>query len=247
MVSLHSIIASEKHVKSRAHSVISELYKLIQKPILFSGQVRTYQKKDDAGEDLPSEKQNIQVFLEDVLVAFRHECGSTIDITAQKDIGNQSAKAAVIVDGIEVLPELPVTTLLFLEKQLTDMRTFLAAVPDLDGSETWQIDPQDGLYKSGVSRTHRTKKNQKAIVLYDATDKHPAQTQLITEDEVVGYWDTRKMSTAMPKTKKVQLLAKVDALLHGVKEARERANDSTVEMKPQISAKIFAYIFGDTK
>ncbi len=243
MTNLHTVIAAEKHVKARAHGHVSELYKLIQKSQLFSGQIRSYQKKDDAGEDLPSEHQLIQVDLKEVMRMFREEMGAIIDITAQKDIGNQEARAAVVVDGKELLPELPVPTLLFLEKTLTNIRSFVEKIPVLDGSERWRLDSGDGLHKSDPTRTHRTKKNQKAIVLYDATDKHPAQTQLITEDEVVGYWETVKMSSAMPKTQRTEILDRIDAVLHGVKEARERANDTPVASKALLGAKIFAQIF----
>ena len=244
MTNLHCIIAAEKHVKARAHSRISELYKLIQKPNLFSGQVRAYQRKDDAGEDFPPEHQHIQFNLGDILSELRGEYSGLIDVTAQKDIANQEAKSSVIVNGREILPELPITTLLFLEKTLTDMRTFFEKAPELDSSEQWVKDGDSGLHKAAPTRTHRTKKNQKPLVLYPATDKHPAQTQIITEDETVGYWDTTKLSTAMPKTSKVAILANIDELLRGVKEAREKANDTVVKEKPQIATKLFDFILG---
>lgn len=243
MTNLHTVIAAEKHVKSRAHGHVSELYKLLQKPQLFSGQIRTYQPKDDAGENLPSERQMIQADLKEILRTFREEMAAIIDITGQKDLGNQTAKASVVVDGVELLPELPVPTLLFLEKTLTDIRTFVGKVPELDGSEVWAYDPDTGTHRSMTTRTHRTKKNQRAVVLYPATDKHPAQTQMVVEDEVVGFWDTQKLSVAMPKTDKAKLLDRVDAVLHAVKEAREKANDTVVSAKAALGAKIFAYIF----
>jgi hypothetical protein len=36
-------------------------------------------------------------------------------------------------------------------------------------------------------------------VLYDATEHHPAQTQLISEDVIVGWWETVKHSGAIPR------------------------------------------------
>jgi hypothetical protein len=244
MTNLHTVIAAEKHVKSRAHSEISEFYKIIQKPVLFSGQVRTYQRKDEDGEDFPQERQHIQLHLSTVIDALQSEYEKLINITAQKDIANQEAKASVLVDGTEILPELPITTLLFLEKTLTDMRSFFEKAPLLDGAEVWTYDLDSGVHKSEPTRTHRTRKTQRPIVLYDATDKHPAQTQLITEDEVVGYWSTQKVSTAMPVTQKKKILEKIDLLLRGVKDARERANDTEVTEKPLVAKKLFDFVLG---
>jgi hypothetical protein len=244
MTNLHTVVAAEKHVKSRAHSEISDLYKLVQKPALFSGQVRTYQRKDDEGEDFPQERQHIQMHLGSVIDALQSEYEKLINITAQKDVANQSAKASVVIDDAEVLPELPITTLLFLEKTLVDMRSLFENMPILDGTEEWTYDLDSGVYKSGAARTHRTKKMQRPVVLYDATDKHPAQTLLITEDEVVGYWSTQKVSTAMPVTQKKKILEKIDLLLRGVKDARERANDTEVTEKPLIAKKLFDFVLG---
>ncbi len=242
MAKLHELIAAEKHTKTRSYAVISELYKAVQKPQLFSGQVRTYQKKDDAGEDLPQEHQHVQAKLTELLDYLRAAHSTIIDLTAQKDLTNQKAMASVIIDGQVLLPELPVTTLLMLEKQLTDLHTFVKALPELDASEQWTYDTDAGLCRSAPVRTHRTRKMQKAIVLYDATDKHPAQTQLITEDEIVGYWSTQKVSTAIPKMRKQQMLTRIDMVLCGVKEARERANGIDAAPKQSIADKIFSYV-----
>jgi hypothetical protein len=67
---------------------------------------------------------------------------------------------------------------------------------------------------------------------------------LITEDEVVGYWSTQKVSTAMPVTQKKKILEKIDLLLRGVKDARERANDTEVTEKPLVAKKLFDFVLG---
>ena len=118
------------------------------------------------------------------------------DITATKDWANCSARATVVVDGKPLLEDVPATYLLFLEKQLSDLRTFIDKMVELDAGEDWLEDPSTGMYRTEAIKTQRTKKVQRPIVLYDATEHHPAQTQLITEDVVAGYWNTVKYSGA---------------------------------------------------
>jgi hypothetical protein len=244
MTKLNQVIAIEKGVKARAHSAISDLYKTIQKPDLFNGIVRSYQKKDDAGEDLPGERKHIQFRIQDILGVVRIRSSELIDITAQKDIANTEAESDVVIDGVQVLPELPVSTLLFLEKQLTDLRTFIGLIPVLDNSENWNLDANSGLYRTDPVRTSRTKKVDRPLVLYPATAEHPAQTQIVTEDVIAGFWDTVRQSAAMPKPEKEAIMSRVEKLLMGVKEARERANDVDAGSRPAIGAAVFEYLLG---
>ena len=60
MAKLNQIIAIEKGVKARVYGELTELHKAVQKPELFNGFSKTYQKKDDDGEDLPAEKKRVQ-------------------------------------------------------------------------------------------------------------------------------------------------------------------------------------------
>ncbi len=242
MTKLNQIIAIEKGIKSRAHSTISELYKLLQKPQLFNGGTRTYLKRDDDGEDLPQERQNVQHKVSDVLASARKSTAELINVTLQKDETNMRAAADVIIDGVTVMTDVPVTTLLFLEKQLTDLRTFISRTPVLDNGESWQKDEGSGLYKTDPRQTQRTKKVQRPIVLYDATDKHPAQTQLVTDDITVGYWNTVLNSGAMPHPKKEAMEEKIEKLVLAVKQAREKANDIEASERRTLGDAIFDYL-----
>ena len=49
---LNQVIAVEKGIKAKAHSEVTELHKLCQKPELFNGFAKVYQKIDDGGEDM---------------------------------------------------------------------------------------------------------------------------------------------------------------------------------------------------
>lgn len=244
-VKLNAVIAVAKGIKSRSCSVVSDLYKTIQKPELFEGLVRNYRKLDDGDVDLPSERKVVQFRTKDILSALRVSKSELIDVTAQMEIANTQAKASVWIDGKEILPELPAIVLLPLEKELVDLRTFIEKLPILDHGEAWKPKPDDntGLWVTEVSSTHRTKKVPKPVTLYEATDKHPAQTTLLQEDIIAGYWDTTKLSGAMKKLDKEAILERVEKLLNAVKQAREEANDAPAPQKGGYGAKIFDYLY----
>lgn len=245
MAKLNQIIAVEKGIKSRVIGEIDGLDKAIQKPDLFNGFSKEYRKRDDDGEDLPPEKKRVQFVVGDVLRSVARLTGELFEVTARKDWTNQNAKADVVVDDDTLIEDVPVSYLLFLEKQLTDVRTFVGRLPVLDEADAWRKDDNSGLFRTEPTQTHRTKKVQKAIVLYNATPEHPAQTQLITEDIIAGYWHQTKQSGAMPKPERAAILMRVEKLLRAVKEAREEANGIDEVQTSDIGAAVFGYIFGE--
>lgn len=243
MTKLNQIIAIEKGVKARAYSEIGELHKANQKPDLFNGFQKTYQKKDEDGESLPPERKKVQSNTQDTLKRLAKISTDLLEVTARKDWTNCNATADVKIGEELILKKVPVTYLLFLEKQLTDLRTFVANLPVLDDAENWVKDTAAGIYKSMPVSTHRTKKVQRPIVLYDATAFGPAQTQLITEDIIAGHWTQEKQSGAIPATEKQILVERVDKLLLATKEAREAANDIEEVIPPDVGGALFDYIF----
>lgn len=243
MALLNQIIAIEKGVKARAYSDLSQLNKTVQKPELFNGFTKTYQKKDEDGEDLASEQKRVQYVVSEVLRVVERTVGELLDVTARKDWTNCIAKANVVIDGQELFVGAPVSFLLFIEKQVTDLRTFIGNLPILDGADDWHKDANTGLYKAEPVQTHRTKKVSKPIVMYPATPEHPAQTQLLTEDIIAGYWRQEKQSGAIPKVLREKLLERADKLLRAVKEARESANVAVEVETPNVSAAIFGFLF----
>jgi hypothetical protein len=165
-----------------------------------------------------------------------------VDWTATKDYGNTEAKADVVVDGVTLVPGAPVPFILFLEKQVTDFRTAIEKMPTLSEAEDWVYDEALGYYRTREPvRSHKTKTTKKAIVLYDATKEHPAQTQLIDDVKTVGYWTGHKFSGALSAPRKKMLLKRTNDLLAALKIAREEAN-STVTETQDIGAKLFGFV-----
>jgi hypothetical protein len=241
MPKLNQIIAVEKGVKSRVYGEITEMHKVSQKPELFNGFVKTYRKKDEDGEDYPQERKKAQMAADAMLSKAAALLTELFDVTATKDWGNRHAVADVEVDGQVLIKDAPVPFLLFLEKQIADLHTFVEKVPVLDETDDWMKDDASGLYKTAPTTTHRTKKVQKPVVLYEATKEHPAQTQIITEDVVVGFWDTIKHSGALPTPRKQLLLERIEKLSKAVKFAREQANAAEAEQQ-RIGKAIFDYL-----
>lgn len=242
MAKLNQVIAVEHGEKPRLYAEISKLNTIVQKPALFSGLNRTYQKKSEEDEDLPTERQLVQYTVNSVMADFSRNMSALMDITARKDWTNCIATADVSIDGKVMLEKVPVTYLLFLEKQLIDLRTFLSNLPVLDSSEEWKFDSVSGLHKSSEIRKARTKKVQEPIVLFPATPEHPAQTQMITRDITAGYWSEIRQSGAIPKPVATEYLARVGKLINAVKEARETANSVDETKSPKVGAAIFGYI-----
>lgn len=242
MPKLNQILAVEKGIKADGYSAMSEYHKINQKPDLFAGMKKEYQSNDADGDKLPAESKKVQFIASDVLKQVRRQHTSMLNIIARKDWTNTQAKADVVVEGNVIIKDAPPTYLLFLEKQLSDLADLVGKMPVLDSGDDWTFDENTGLYRAPEVKTHRTKKVQRPIVLYDATDKHPAQTQLINEDIIEGYWTTTKFSGAMQRPSKMAMLERIEQLRQAVKTAREQANMQDEVPSPDIGAALYDFI-----
>jgi hypothetical protein len=240
---LNQILAVEKGVKSDVQRKVTDAYHTIQKSPLLSGIARSYQPIDDEGEQLPPESTKVQVQAEAVLKDVGTTLTRLFDVTATKDWTNCTARADVKVDGVTLLVDVPVTYLLFLEKQLTDIHTLVSKLPTLDPSETWSLDDNTDTWRTEPVKTTRTKKVPRNHVLAEATDKHPAQVTVYNEDIVVGYWTKIAFSGALPQRRVNELLARVQKLQDAVKYAREEANGTEV-VDQRVGEAVFAYLLG---
>jgi hypothetical protein len=164
------------------------------------------------------------------------------DVTITKDIGNTAAVADIVVDGQTIKSAVPTTTLLFLEKQLHDVLTFVSKLPVLDPAKDWDYDPNVGYFRTPAAETTRTKKVPKNHVRAEATNNHPAQVDVFYEDVIVGYWSTVNLSGALPAERVSQLVTRVEKLQDAVKTARQEANTLVIE-QIKIGESIFGYLF----
>lgn len=238
---LNQIIALQKGAKAAGEGALTKAYHDLQKSTLLTGLTKTYKSRDDEGESLPSEGVKLQLRTSEVLSDLKAPLKRLLDLTATLDAGNQQARADVVVDDVVVLPGVPVTTLLTLEKKLVDLTTFVSKLPVLDASENWHADSTSGAYKTEPDVKTRSKKVPRNHLKAAATDKHPAQVEMYYEDVVVGDWTTTKFSGAIPEEMRRDLLAKVTKLAAAIKVAREAANMTEVA-DVKIGDSIFTYL-----
>lgn len=238
---LNQVLAIEKGIKERVHKAITEIYHLAQKPVLFNGFVKRYRKINEQSETYPDQRQKVQLIAEDSLSSVVNSKIELTDITATKDWANCEAKADIVVDGQVIVKQAPATFILWLEKQVEDLRTFVSHLPTLDEAEDWTEDVNTRLFKSKETTTHRTQKVQEPIVLYPATEQHAAQVQLITKDVLVGFWDETKISGALPVPRKAEILERVEKLFQAVKTAREAANMADAP-KRHVGSAVFNFL-----
>ncbi len=243
MSKLNQIVAVLNGKKNQTQKALTETYKKLQKSALFDGLSRTYTPSDEEGEQQPAEKKNIQFNARQAISEARSALTDLFDVTATQDFGNCEARANVVVDGNTVLENVPVTYLLFLEKQLADMHTFVQTIPVLDSGETWNWDENADCYATEPTLTNRTKKVPRSHILYEATEKHPAQVEMYHEDVIAGQWKTIKFSGALAAQEKNEMVQRVRRLQEAVKFAREEANSMEVE-QVKIGSKVFDFVFG---
>lgn len=245
MAKLNQIIAIEKGIKSKEHSDNTELYKLVQKKELFEGLDRTYQPLADEGQKLPAEHKRVQQTTGDALRSYARGATGLMTVTARKDWTNCVARADVKIDGVVIVAGAPVSYLLFLEKQLSNMRAFVDHLPTLGDADVWAKDPNSGNWRSETATTHRTEKKVRPVVAYEATKEHPAQVHMITEDVIVGHWSITKQSGAMQATDKMAMLERLDKLARAVKIAREEANMQDEAKTEKIADAVFTFVLNE--
>lgn len=246
MTKLSQILAIATNKKTLLHKGISDLHHQTQKPDLLNGHHKVYSPKDEDGETFPDDVKRVQVHSSAALEQVSALLTTLMDVTATKDFANCEAKADIVVDGNVFIEGVPVPHLLFLEKELHDLHEFVTQMVELEPGENWAFDANSGQHRSDTVKTQRTKKLQKPIVLYPATPEHPAQTQLITEDVVIGTWATTKFSGAIPRPKKLEYLERITKLEDAVKFAREQANSIEVTEKKH-GQRILAYVFAGSR
>lgn len=239
---LHQVLAVAKTEKSERYNRFTKIYQLLSKPV-FSGFTKTFQPtNEDIPETRPDEVQRVQYNVEDLLLQATETLTKLFDQTATIDRTNQGANADVVVNGTVLLERVPTVTLLFLEKQLADLYSFVKAIPTLDPAKDWHASTQTNIWETDPVETISTKKISRPLVLYPHSDKHPAQVKEITDDVQVGKWLTKSFSGAVKATRMRQLRDRVETLQAAVKYAREHAN--TVEVvDTKIGKPIFDYLF----
>lgn len=245
MPKLHTVLAIIADVKAKGETALTASYQRLGHVASVGGFTKRFRPKNEEVDvdPRPPEDMVVRCRVLDEVESVQSSLTRLFDVTATRDWGNCLAVADVVVAGNVLLTAVPATYLIWLEKKLVDLRTYVSKLPVLDPGQVWTYDEGNALYRTATTAVVSTKKVPKVLVLAVATDKHPAQTQVYTDDITVGYWDKTDLSGAIPATTRTALLNKVETLLEAVKVAREAANSTDVPNKA-VGAEILGYIFG---
>lgn len=239
---LHQLLAFEKDVRKRTQLAMTEVHRESKNDALMSGVSKRYVPADEAGMRYPDERKHVQLTATDAIDRFTEAWSEEVEVVSRKDWANLEARADLVVDGEALGRAIPATHLLFLEKHLEHVRTFLTEMAVLPTGPDWSFDEASGLHRTAESVTHRTEKTVEALVLLQPTKEHPGQAKEVVRDRVVGHWYTTLLSGAMTADRKRYLLGRLARLADAVKAAREQANAVEVSTAP-LGEELLAYVF----
>jgi len=244
---LHQLIAVEPDLAQQSRAIMEETVNTFTKKAdHFDGVQKLYKPYEDGGEQIPDEIKEIVTTVDEKLDYAKKIVIRSMDATISKEETNASgkARASLVVDGVD-FGELAATSLIALERILERIREEYKAIPTLDPTKTWTKSDDTGkmLYKTPIEVKFRAVKTKVPLVLAPATDKFPAQVQVLDSDKQVGRYETIYRSGRLTPTEKSDLLEKIDNLVLAVKKAREKANQTQV-VQVDLGRKIFDYIHG---
>ena len=153
-----------------------------------------------------------------------------IDWMLTQDTTNCTAKADLIVGGNTLLKDVPVSSLLALEKNFSEYKkVILENLPILDPAKNWTWDPGQGVWKSDQEETGAFVRTKVPLVLHPGTDKHAPQAIPDDREVHIGTWKTVIPSGAVPETRKRELIRHADMMIAGCKEAVAVANHAPAQ------------------
>jgi hypothetical protein len=246
MPKLHELLAIETSLESQANKVRSELVNTFEKKRhLFEEKRVTFRPLAEGEEEVTESQSDIQSTVPKELEWISTFLVKALDASYQVALANTWARADVVLEDDEtvILNNVPATTLLELEKRMGEIQHLLTSIPTLDPAKGFLEDPaRKNIFQARPVTKNRTKKVQKPVVLYEATDKHPAQVQLATEDVVVGTISEQEWSGLITPAQKADLLARVEMLIRAIRRGRSRANDTEVDRSKKIGATLLKFI-----
>lgn len=248
-VKLHELLAVDSNLKGQADKTRGELsHTFEKKPHLF-GKKLIVSKPIAEGIETVEEQSDLQTTVRKELAWIGGIMANALDVSYQVALGNTTAKADIVLeDGTPLASNVPVTSLLELEKRAAEIKALVVSIKTLDPAKGFTLDASEGkaIYKARTAVSVRTKKTQRPIVLYDATKEHPAQVQLLSEDLPVANVTTYEWSGLITPNEKGDLLDRCENLERAIKQARARANETTVDTGNKIGGQLLEYVFGKT-
>lgn len=247
MGKLHELLAAAGTAKGQAEKCRAELLVTFEKRRHHFGEKRvTFTPVDEGLPAVTEEQSDLQTTVRQELRWVSESWVRAVDAAYQIAESNMGARADVVLDdGTVFLTNLPGTALLELEKRAAEIQAFVTAIPTLDPAKGFRPDPERGagIYRAREVVKTRTRKVQKALVLYPATPEHPAQTQLVTSDEPTGTLRELEWSGLITPAEKAEMLERAEHLRRAFKRARSRANEVEAATGA-IGQQVLGFVFG---
>lgn len=248
---LHELLAVEGNLKAQADKTRADLMNTFEKKTHhFTEQTISFQPSEENKPVVVEKQLDLQTTVPQELKWASEFLIKSLDVSYQVAEANTVARADITLEGSDTpfLSQIPVTSLLELEKRANELQHFIATIPTLDPAKGFRVDAERGadIYRARDERKKRTKKIDKPLTLAAATKEHKEQVQLITVDEPIGDIVTLEWSGLITTAAKGDMLARVEEFARAVKQARSRANDTEVDSsaKQKIGAKIVNHVFG---
>lgn len=243
---LHELLAVDKSVEGQAKKASSDLANTFEKKRhLFEEKKTVFTPLAENTPATTEHQSDIQTTVVKEFGWLSPFLSKAIDASYQIAETNTEARADIsLEDGTIIASAVPATALLELEKTIAEIQGLVGATPTLDPAKGFSVDSQRGLFQARPVTKQRTKKDKVVLVKYEATDKHPAQTELIDKDVVVGSISEQEWSGLITPSDKAAMINRVEVLARAVRQARSRANDTVVDQKKVIGEKLVKYIFG---
>lgn len=234
MGKLHELLAVEKSKTNASNKLLSDTLNKFGKSEYFKASTRTLKmladsQENEALEQAAFENTTLPTTVKETLdYAFKFWSDAE-DVIFQKNVTNQKAVADIVVNGVTLAKAVPVDELLGLETRLETLRKVADAIPTLPASVACvaadETIGRDGSWVAEAKEvTTKTEKIMTPVVLYEATDKHPAQVKEVAQDKVVGKFTKTNYYGSATSAQKADMISRIDELLASTKQARMRAN-----------------------
>ncbi len=244
---LHELLAVETSLTNQANKCRSELGSTFEKKRhLFESKKSVFTPVEDGAAQQVEQQSDIQSTILKEIDWLKPFLVNSIDACYRISETNMTARADIeLEDGTKVAQNVPATTLLELEKRLTEIQTLVTSIPTLDPAKSFTEDVQagKGLYQARPITKVRTKKTKKVLIKYPADEHHPAQTELIDEDVKTGTIQEQEWSGLIAPAQKAEYINRVEQLTRAVRAARSRANNTDVDKTKKIGDQLLSYIF----
>jgi hypothetical protein len=217
-----------------------------KKPEHFDGWDKNYKITEEGTDDQIPESKEMVTTVDEQLDYLEELYIPWLDADLQKEETNSGgdARAELIINDTS-FGKFSATTLLAWEKHIKNLVEVYKTIPTLDPVRRWELMKQmkekQGVFKTPEEVRIRTVKKAEVLLMAPATDKHPAQTELIHVDKQVGKWLTTYYSGKWTPRKKAEVLNRLENVLVTVKKARSEANKADV-VPIEKAEQLFHYI-----